>query len=286
MHFFARRFGHCLKLCFRGMRPWVWILIIAVWAIPYRTSNSDMSIGVRILIGAVCGVVFNLLWLLIGSLVVALKDFHLYKILDEKGFCEEYLKAFEQAKIVNKPFLLQNALLYAEIFERIGQPQTALNYLNTIALSPGSPLKDRIAYFFIYVMCALELGNVALAEEMWRRFEGDLNSARKSPQYNAYSNMVILSLLYIDCAAGRVERAFEQTVAFINSRDYERALSPMIDIDIMLLYELVKLGKTEEAAKWHTELSQRIQKEKLQFRALKPKLVEDLNKAARGELPL
>lgn len=268
------------------MRSLTWIVIIALWAIPYRTANSQISIGVRIAIGALCGLAFALLWLLIGAFVIALKDFHLYKILDEKGFCVEYLKAFEQAKIVNKPFLLQNAILYAEIFERMGQPQTALNYLNTITLSPGTPLKDRISYFFIYVMCALELGNVTLAEEMWRRFEGDLNSARKSPKYNAYSNMATLSLLYIDCAAGRVERAFEHTVAFINSRDYERALSPMIDIDIMLLYELVVLGKTEEAAKWNTELAQRIQKEKMQFRALKSKLIEDFNKASHGELPL
>lgn len=268
------------------MKPWVWILIIALWAIPYRTSGSDMPIGVRMAIGAMCGIVFNILWLVIGSLVVALKDFELYKILDEKGFCMEYLRAFEQTKIINKPYVLLHAIQYAEIFERMGQPQTALNYLNTIAVPPNARINERIGYFHVYVMCALKLGNVALAEEMWRRFEGDLKAARSSPMYNAISGLAVLPLLYIDCAAGRVERAFEQTVAFINSREYERSLGSMIDIDIMLLYELVKLGKTEEAAKWHTELAQRIQEEKMQFRALKPKLIEDFNKAARRELPL
>lgn len=268
------------------MRPWTWILIIVVWAIPYRTANSQMPIGVRMCIGALCGILFNILWLLIGALVVALKDYKLYRILDEKGFCVEYLKAFEQAKIVNKPFLLQNAVLYAEIFERIGQPQTALNYLNSVAVPPNARINDRIGYFFIYVMCALKLDNVALAEEMWRRFEGDLKAVKKSPLYNGISNMVILPLLYIDCAAGRVERAFEQTVAFINSRDYERSLGSMIDVDIMLLYELVTLGKTDEAAEWQAELAKRVEKTNTQFRALKSKLIEDFNKAARGELPL
>lgn len=268
------------------MRPIAWILIIAVWAIPYRTADSQMSVGVRMLIGALCGAAFNIIWLLIGSLVVALKDIELLKILDEKGFCVEYLKAFERTKIVNKPYILMHAIQYAEIFERMGQPRTALNYLNTIAVPPNARINERISYFFIYVTCALKLGNVALAEEMWRRFEYDLKTVKKSPLYNGISNIVILPLLYIDCAAGRVERAFEHTVAFINSRDYERALSPMIDIDIMLLYELVKLGKTQEAAEWHTELARRIQEEEMQFRALKPKLIEDFNKAARGELPL
>lgn len=268
------------------MRPWAWILIIAVWAIPFRTDDSQMSIGVRMAVGAMCGAAFNLLWLLIGSLVVALKDFELYKILDEKGFCVEYLKAFEQTKIINKPFLLQNAVAYAEIFERIGQPQTALNYLNSIAVPPNARINERIGYFFIYVMCALKLGNVALAEETWRRFEGDLKAARRSPMYNGISNIVILPLLYIDCAAGRVKRAFEQTVTFINSRDYERCLSSMIDIDIMLLYELVKLGKTDEAAEWQTELAKRVEQTNTQFRSQRPKLIEDFNKAARGELPL
>lgn len=268
------------------MRPWVWVFNIVVWAFPFRIDGTYMSILVRVAVGALFGAAFTLLWIFAFALAFTLKDHKLYKILDEKGFCEEYLKAFEQKKIVNKPFRLNNAAMYAEILERMGQPLDALNYLNAIVIPADSRINERIGYYFVYVISALKLGSVTLAEETVQRFEGDLEEARRSPMYVALVLLVNLPLLYTDCAAGRVERAYEQTVAFMNSRDYKNSLRPMIDMDIMLLYELVALGKKDEAAKWGAEVTRRVKEAKPQFSSEKAKLFEDLNKAQRGEIPL
>lgn len=286
MSFFARRFKLSLKSCFRGMRPWVWVFSIVVWAIPLITNGIHMSIPVCFAAGALFGAAFTLLWIFAVALACTLKDYKLYKILDENGFCEEYLKAFEQKRIVNKPFRLQNAAMYAEILERMGQPRDALNYLNSIVIPNDSRINERIGYFFVYVVSALKLGSVTLAEETVQRFEGDLEEAKRSPMYVALVLLVNLPLLYTNCAAGRVERAYEQTVAFMNSKDYKTGFRPMIDMDMMLLYELVALGKKDEAAKWGAEVTRRVEDAKPLFSSEKAKLFEDLNKALRGEIPL
>lgn len=286
MSFFARRYRLSLKSCFRGAKPWVWVFIIVVWAIPVRIDGTYMSILVRVAVGALFGAAFTLLWFFAAALAGTLKDYNLYKILDEKGFCAEYLKAFEQKKIVNKPFRLQDAALYAEILGRMGQPRDALNYLNLIVIPNNSRINERIGYFFVYVVSALKLGSVTLAEETVQRFEGDLEAVKRSPMYDALVLLVNLPLLYTDCAAGRVEYAYEQTVAFMDSKDYKNGLRPMIDMDIMLLYELVALGKKDEAAKWGAEVTRRVEDAKPLFSSEKAKLFEDLNKALRGEIPL
>ena len=232
MSFFAKRYKQCVVTMFRGMRSWVWIVITLVFAFWFRGSRRRGSL-IRFIVGAAFGAVLTVLFVLIASIFAARKDIKLYEVLDKYGFGLEYLKAYEQHRIIGKQFRLQYAAEYAEIFVNIGKPRDALNYLNAVVIPPNAPIEELVAFFYVYVTAALKTGNVSLAEEIWRRYEGMLMQARNSPQYRAVSVLTVLPLIYIDCCAGRIQRAYEQTVAFMNSKDYQECLSPTIDIDII-----------------------------------------------------
>lgn len=268
------------------MKPWFWAVIIILWALPTGRFFQGGSLPLRILAGAASGVLFTLVWGLVGALIVALKNRKLYEILDRYGFSAEYLRAYEQHRIIGKPFRLDYATEYAEIFVNIGQPVDALNYLNSIIVPPNAPVNQKVGYFFIYVLAALKSGNVQLAENMWRQYEGVLMSAKSSPTYNAISVFIYLALIYTDCYAGRTERAYEQTMAYLNSRDSKNSLVSVMDVKIVLLYELTVLGRTEEAAALRQALSAEIEKHEPAFAALKNKLTADFEKASHGEVPL
>lgn len=286
MSFFAKRYKQCLKMSFKAMKPWVWAVNIIVWALPIGSYFSRRFSPRQILAGAVVGALFTLAWVLVGALIFALKDRKLYEVLDRYGFSVKYLRAYEQHRIIGKPFRLTYATEYAEIFVNIGQPVDALKYLNSIIVPPNAPVAEKVGYFFIYVLAALKSGNVQLAENMWRQYESVLASAKNSPTYNAISVFIYLALIYTDCCAGRTERAYEQTMAYLNSRDSKNSLVSVMDIKIVLLYELTVLGKTEEAAALRQTLSAEIEKHEPGFAALKNKIISDFEKASRGEVPL
>lgn len=286
MSFFAKRYRQCLKMMFKAMKPWVWAVIIIIWALPTGRWFQDFSLPVRIAAGAVFGVLIQVVWMLVGAVFAALKDIKLYEVLDRCGFGTEYLRAYEQRRIIGKPFRLSYSTEYAEIFVKMGQPVDALKYLNSIIVPPDASINDKAGYFFEYVIAALKSGNVPLAENMWRQYEGVLVSAKNSPTYAANSVFIYLALIYTDCCAGRTERAYEQTMAYLNSRDGKNSLVSVIDIKIVLLYELVALGKTEEAAALRQTLSAEIEKHEPLFAALKDAIIADFQKAARGEIPL
>ncbi len=286
MSFFAKRYKQCVRITFKSVKTWMWLLVIFIGAIGFEDILPRRLRFTRFVIGAAIGALLMAVSLLTAAIFSARKDINLYKVLDKYGFSVEYLRAYEQYRIVGKPFRLQYAAEYAEIFINIGQPQDALNYLNAVAIPPNAPIQELVGFFFVYVIAALKTNNVPLAEEIWRRYEGTLMQAKSSPYYRSISVLTILPLIYIDCFAGRVQRAYEQTVVFINSKDYQNSLSPTIDVDIVYLYELVALGRVEEAAALRNSLAVKLQNYEPPFAALKGKIVADFNKACQGEIPI
>ena len=271
---------------FRQMKPYVWVFNIVSFVLIVNCFSFRRFSLVRMLIGVGAGIVFTVLWALIGALIIAKKNEKLYSVLDEYGYSVEYLRAYESERILGKPFRLQYAAEYAEIFVNIGQPADALKYLNSIIIPPNAPINEKISFFVVYVVAALKTGNVQLAESVWSNWQGVLNSARNEPSYASVSYMIYLSLILIDCCAGRVQRAYDQTVSYMNSPLYKRYPLPNPNFDILMLYELNALGRTDEAAALYPSVKSKIDKFDPLFAALKEKTVREFNKAARGEIPL
>ncbi|MDE7362517.1 MAG: hypothetical protein K2N38_11345 [Oscillospiraceae bacterium] len=275
---------------FRAAKPWHIVFAILMWVVAFNGFHGlDPK---RIVVGAVCGVIFWVLWFLIGALVITLKQLKLYKVLDQYGYGMEFLRAYENERITGKPFRLQYAAEYALIFARMGQPADAVTYLDSVAIPSNAPVHEKIHFFFAYVVSALKADNLAAAENKWREFQELINKAQNDPVYNESSYMLYLALIYIDCYAGRqgdlsrVRRAYDQTVAYMNTGHYKRYPLPTPDFEIVMLLELKLLGRTDEFNALYPRVRQKVETWDPLLLVQKKVVFEDLEKVCRGELPL
>lgn len=286
-NFFARYYAMVFGEIIRGTKPQHIIIPMIAWII--MINGFSRFSPIRILIGACVGVLFTFMWYLIGTLIVVYKNASLYKILDEKGFCIEYLRAYEQKRIIGKPFNIQYALEYAEIFMRIGQPAEAIKYLNTLTIPPNANVLFQAEYFYLYVMSALKIGNLAIAEDLWSRSSDMIAKISANPKLcKSGGHLAILAMISIDCYAAslngdktRLERAFQQTENFLNS--YKIADSTMFRV--MLLYELRELGFTERYNQLLPEVRSEINASKPLFNCIRNMQHENLDRIEKGGLP-
>lgn len=271
----------------RGTKPQHIIIPMIAWII--MINGFSRFSPIRILIGAGAGVLFMFLWYLVGALIVVYKNASLYQILDEKGFCIEYLRAYEQKRITGKPFNIQYALEYAEIFMHIGKPAEAIKYLNTLTIPQNANVLFQAEYFYLYVLCALKIGNLAIAEDLWSRNGDMISKISANPKLcESGGHLAILAMICTDCYAARqngdrsrLERAFQQTESFLNSYRIEDNTT----FRVILLYELRELGFTERYNQLLPEVRSEINASKPLFNCIKNMQHENLNRVEKGGLP-
>ena len=286
--FVRRQFSLLFGVLIRKTKPHTVILMV-IGCILIINGFTRIS-PVRILIGAVSGVALTLLLYLISAFIVIQKNAKVYKVLDEQGFCIEYLRVYEHERITNKPFRLDYALEYAEIFMNIGKPDEAIKYLNTLTVPDSANPMFHATYFYIYVMSALKINNLDIAEDMWKRSAALINRISNNPNSVLNGHLVILSMIYTDCFAARqngdrarLERAFRQTESAMNGE-----YSPMSGnlFDIALLYELKALGMNDRYNTLLPEVRAKIERSQPMFACVKAREIEQLAQIENGELPI
>lgn len=290
MGFGARYFAHTVKGCFKQFTP-LHLVTPALFGIMAYGSGFPPK-PLRVLVGAVCGIVVMLLFLFILAVIVTVSNGKLYSVLDEQGFSREYLAAYEKARITGKPFRLQYAVEYAEIFMRMGQPADAIKYLNTVTMPASANVNPytQISYFYIYVMSALKINNLGIAEDIWRRSMPLINNTQTKQIYKQYGYLLYLALIAVDLFAARsdksrLERAYEQTTMFMKSKFYKKAAFDGSEYKIFLVYELNMLGKAAEANSLYYEVKQQLESSRPLFTALKNDSLNALERAKNGVLP-
>lgn len=290
MRYALKYFGILLRSALKHQNPMFFIFPIICGVIVFN-GIRDFDIS-RILLGAFFGLGIFAVLTLIVTLLFVVRNAGLYAVLDEYGFGIEYLREYEKRRIIGKPFNLQYAVEYAEIFMNMGQPDDAIKYLNTITVSPTDNAFSQVAYFYVYIMCALKINNLGIAEDMWRRSEQMIETVRTKPNYSTNSYLLYLAMISADCAAARqngdvsrLQRAYEQTVVYMNSTDYKKYPVDGCDFDLLLLYELKALGRLDEFNALYTSVKTKVEHYKPMFASIKSKVIEDFNKAASGELP-
>lgn len=293
--FTSRMFSRVFGTMIRGTKPQHIIIPMIAWIM--LVNGFWRFSPIRIVIGAAAGLIFTLLWYLVGSFVIVQRNAKVHSVLDEKGFCMEYLRVYERERIINKPFRLDYALEYAEIFMNIGKPDEAIKYLNTLTIPAGANPMFHASYFYIYVMSALKINNLAIAEDMWKRSTALINQISTNPASVANGYLVILSMIYTDCFAARqsgdksrLERAFQQTESAMNG-EIGKAYAAYAAgcgnaFDIARLYQLKTLGMTDRYNALFPEVRAKVESSEPMFACLKTMELEDLAQIQNGELPI
>lgn len=283
MVFGFRYWKHLMVLTLKN--SWLIILVAALISASFGMPGASESFSVLDFVirfmfrGALIMVILS-----VFVLILMLKDFKVMSIFNRTGFSREYLEAYERKHIIGKPFNENTAMVYAEIFVNSGDPVAAMRYLDTLCISENN-LFAKTAYFFLYTLAALKSGAPELADRVWAAHQQFINNFMGKPNYAMNSHMLYLTMIYTDCANGRYQRALEQTVGFMNSKEYKLYKLAELDFRIIHLLELKKLGMEEELNRLAPAVKRDIENSRPLYDWQKPRLLEDYNKVINGICP-
>lgn len=284
-----RYWKHCVKQMPITMALICFVVMTAFWLC--HTQSYHPFVGLKsFLTNLIIGALLGLLVIILTPILVVAKNSPLYSVLDKYGFSREYLAAYEKERIIGKPFKPQYAVEYAEIFMRIGQPSDAIKYLNTITLPDNTQLYTKVAYFYIYVFSALKIHNLNIAEDMWKRNIPIIDQVQKSSNRKTNNYLLYLTLIAVDMYAGqtdrnRLERAYQQTVAYINGNDFKNPAFDGSDYKIFLIYQLNVLGRKNEALQLYNDVHKYLENYSPLFSATKGEFFRQLERAKNGLIP-
>lgn len=233
----------------------------------------------------IVGFVLSFFWTVFAVTITVLINYKQNKMLNDLGFCQEYLEYYEKEVVARNPKDDMVALMYAEIHMKIGDPITAISVLDTRQI-PESNIHQRAAYIHLYITCALKKGDSALADDIWRTNQQFLNRNLGKRITAGYNHLLYLTIIYADCTAGRYERALKTLDSFMGSKLFRRYRSCEGDMRIIRVYLLNKLRRTAEFNSYSQLTAAFLAEYQPLFDSEKVTLQRDFSKAMNGELPI
>lgn len=233
----------------------------------------------------IVGFVLSFFWTVFAVTITVLINYKQNKMLNDLGFCQEYLEYYEKEVVARNPKDDMVALMYAEIHMKMGDPITAFSVLDTRQI-PESNIHQRVAYIHLYMTCALKKGDSALADDIWRTNQQFLNRNLGKRITAGYNHLLYLTIIYADCTAGRYERALKTLDSFMGSKLFRRYRSCEGDMRIIRVYLLNKLRRTAEFNSYSQLTAAFLAEYQPLFDSEKVTLQRDFSKAMNGELPI
>ncbi len=208
-----------------------------------------------------------------------------YEIVDEKGYCMEAFNYYQQTYILGKPVNENDYIEFAELYQKMGDYDSAIKVLNSIKV-PESNKSVRAIYLFEYMTIAVLKNDAALADDIWRLNSNFINSVISDPKSGPSTNALYLVMIYVDCIAGRYDRAFQICSDFLNSKHIRKHKTYKENFLVMKIYLLKKLGREAEINSAVAQFNNYVAKEwKPLLEIGRTELRNDVEKAIRGELP-
>lgn len=284
------------KLSYVKFVPLMLLIVLVVVTTMFTEKLYYVQLGI------LAAVFIYIAYQFISPLGYVIKNGRLAEILDKYGYSEEYLRAYEKAKILNKPFDLTTSAEFAQIYVEMGRSEKAVEYLGSITL-PEIPRRfEMVEYLRIYILALLKTDELEKAEELWKKNSYYINRMKTIKDYSPNVEFIFLTEIYIECYAAfkgdesRLQRAYELTSQYLNSEEFKNG-SHSNSFDIILLYELKALGRIEEFDRLYPAVLDkvgnpffvfnfaRLGKSASIFDFMAELELKDLEKAANGVLP-
>ncbi len=209
-----------------------------------------------------------------------------YEIVDEKGYCMEAFNYYQQNYILGKPVNENDYIGFAELYQKMGDYDSAIKVLNSIKVSESNK-SIRAIYLFEYMTIAIAKNDAALADDIWRLNSNFINSVISDPKSGPSTNALYLVMIYADCVAGRYDRAFQICRDFLNSKHIRKYKTYKENFLVLKIYLLKKLGREAEINPAVIEFNNYVANEwKPLLEVTRTELRNDVEKAIRGELPV
>lgn len=272
------------KIAAKATFPWMWFMVALIVLLDIAMI-FDGSISFENFLKSIAFFVFIYGILAIGALIIVAVNGETEYVRYKSGFSLDYFYAFENKYIKGKPVNNDKYIRFAEIYRQLGDYKSAIAVLNSITVREEI-IGERSNYLFVYMMSAIQSGDTAMADDIWRRNQSFINRLEHEVVYAESLTMMNLVLAYADTVAGRYGHALNIVRTVLNSRKIKKWPHYKGDYLALKIYLLKKLGKENEINSAVMDFNKFTAKWNPFFEHERNDLRESVEKAVRGEFPL
>lgn len=274
--------GRFMKNIFVNAKP-VWIIELVgllVCALEITDGGLNHS-GAALLVTMIAMPVM----ILAAGIANAFRTAPYMEIFEEKGFCREYLEAFERVWIYkrNKTPNLQ-LVQQAEIYLFLGDTATCAALLSRIRV-PESEELARAWYLITYMRMAVTAKDASLAADIWNKNYNFINRYIAKTINTAFNSAAIeLNCCYVKmlCLQGEYTAALE---AIGRAMPKNRKKGPIADLYILQTYIYHQLGSPLERQSMQ-DAQNAIVGGDYELEISRRHVFDSLDKATRGEMAI
>ena len=245
-----------------------------------RIQSFDIAVLITCLL---LGVIGRIIPQMLCATIITFAQYGTSKVLNAEGFSDNYLKFYEKKRIVGRPYNENTATVFAEIMVRSGHVKEAMQYFEIIKVLPA----NTFAYtelIYLRMLAALKADMPQLADSIWNQERKFITWAVNRPARSMEKAQLLLVTIYADCANGRYERALQQTVTYMQSKEFKRYKTAEFEFRIAHLFILKKLGR-EEFNNIAPEVKRDIETKSHLYDWEMEQYLIDFNKAVNGVFP-
>lgn len=264
--------------------PWMWFMVALIVLLDIAMI-FDGSMDLANFFKSIAFFIFIYGIGAIAALILVALNAETEYVRYKSGFSLDYFYAFENKYIKGKPVNNDKYIRYAEIYRQLGDYKSAIAVLNTIRVDENV-IGERSNYLFVYMMSAIQSGDIAMADDIWRRNQSFINRLEHEVAYVETLTMINLTLAYADAAAGRYSHALNIVRTVLNGKKIKKWPHYKGDYLALKIYLLKKLGKENEINSAVMDFNKFTAKWNPFFEHERNDLRESVEKAVRGEFPL
>ncbi len=231
------------------------------------------------------GTVIYGIFVFIFAAIIFVSEYKNKKLYNDKGNCPEYVEIIRKDYISVKPRSEFNFIVYAGVLKDSGDYEKAIGIIESVNTEKLT-VQEKAAYICTYISIAAHMGDRELALSVMNENRHFINAVINEEIYEKNADLIYVSLIYMYCLSGQYEKAYEVLSEYIESKQSKKSGLRNTDLPILKIYLLKKLGREEDMNKAYSEFNKKIPKLKLLFDSDRVSLINNAEKAIRGELPV
>ena len=213
------------------------------------------------------------------------QNYEIQKILNDKGVCSEYLYAYADKNIKNKPHTDNSCIFYASALSRFGQWEEAIRVLLTVDTSKLD-LTHMTVYLLTYMLTAVRMEAPAIADKVWVNNHNFIITNVNKPYFGTNTSILYYAMAVVDCAAGRYNRAYETCIKYMNSSWFKANRGINMDFITLKMYLEKHFGLERELTETIALWDKRFKKCRFFYDYDRNVAIKDREKVLNGILPV
>lgn len=221
---------------------------------------------------------------IIAAAVLEIRSYPYLRTLNSCGYCAETLEQFLKIQ-KGRPMNYKTTLQYTGLLHGMDRTEEAWKLLCGMEI-PEKDVINRVGRFYQLELCAIKMERRDLTDNIWSSNSALIDKCRAGGQDTCRILLLMLTMIYADCFAGRFERALEQLDGFLGGKLPADIDNLLPEFHVIRVYILNALGRKEEVLREEEQTRRMIASRTFVFDFERQRCGNDLDRAAAGILPV